>query len=157
MLWVAVLMNTLSLTTGNNDLSATFNVEITAVNPNDKIGIYYEGGSYVEALYEETKLCEGSLPRFYQGHRNTTSLDVSLSGQTQDASGLMTRLSQQQQDTGNVPLNLRVKQPVRVKLGKLKLFKVNFRVRCRLLVNALSAADDDIGIQSSSCNFRLSL
>lgn len=139
--------------TGSDDLSATFNVEITASNPNKKIGIYYEGGSRIEALYEETKLCEGSLPKFYQGHRNTTSLDLPLSGQAQNASGLISRLRQQEQETGNVPLNLRVKQPVRVKLGKLKLFKVKFRVSCTLLVDSLNA-DNDIRIQSSSCKFR---
>ena len=36
-------------------------------------------------------------------------------------------------------LNIKVKQTVRVKLGKLKLFKVKFRVRCRLVVDNLSA------------------
>ncbi|XVF73974.1 hypothetical protein PTKIN_Ptkin13bG0024000 [Pterospermum kingtungense] len=140
----------------DSSLSASFDVTITARNPNKRIGIYYEGGSRINAWYNETKLCEGSLPKFYQGHRNTTVLVLPLTGQIQNATALLTTLQQQQQQTGNIPLRLRVRQPVRVKLGKLKLPKVKFSVRCRLVVNALSA-NNAISIQSSSCKFRLRL
>ncbi|XP_050373906.1 NDR1/HIN1-like protein 6 [Argentina anserina] len=140
----------------DQSLNATFDVSITARNPNKKIGIYYEGGSRINVWYTSTKLCEGGLPKFYQGHRNTTELVVPLSGQTQDASSLFTTLQQQQQQTGNVPLTLRVRQPVRIKLGSLKLPKIKFVVRCRLLVDTVSE-NNDINIQSSSCKFRLRL
>ncbi|KAK7387327.1 hypothetical protein VNO78_28047 [Psophocarpus tetragonolobus] len=141
----------------NNTLYASFNVRITARNPNKKIGIYYEGGSHIRALYMDTQLCEGSLPKFYQGHRNTTVLDLPLTGQTDDASGLVNRIQEQLQQTNNIPLNLKVNQPVRVKLGKLKLFKVKFRVRCRLVVDNILGASDNIRISSSNCKFRLRL
>lgn len=142
---------------GNDgSLDATFNVNITARNPNKKIGIYYEGGSRINVLYDGEELCEGALPKFYQGHRNTTVLVVPLSGQTQNGTGLLSQLQAEQQATGVIPLNLRVRQPVRVKLGKLKLFKVKFLVRCRLEVDNLSA-DNSIRITSSSCKFRLRL
>ncbi|KDP46951.1 hypothetical protein JCGZ_07968 [Jatropha curcas] len=140
----------------DSSLSAAFDVRITAENPNKKIGIYYEGGSHIGVLYLGTKLCEGSLPKFYQGHRNITVLNVPLQGQTQDAYGLFTSLQQQQQENGVIPLNLRVKQPVRVKLGKLKLMKVKFLVKCKLDVDSLSTAND-IRIRNSSCKFRLRL
>uniref|UniRef100_A0A5B7BPB6 Late embryogenesis abundant protein LEA-2 subgroup domain-containing protein n=1 Tax=Davidia involucrata TaxID=16924 RepID=A0A5B7BPB6_DAVIN len=141
----------------NNDmsLSATFNVNITARNPNKKIGIYYESGSHLSVWYTGTKLCEGSLPKFYQGHRNTTVLDLALLGQTQNATGLLSSLKAQQQ-TGTIPLNLRAKVPVRIKLGKLKLMKVKFLVRCKLVVDSLDA-DNVIRISSSSCKFRFRL
>lgn len=106
---------------GNDmSLSATFNVNITARNPNKKIGIYYEGGSHLSVWFRGTKLCEGSLPKFYQGHRNTTVLNLTLNGQTDNGSDLLQRLETQRQ-TGNIPLNLRARVPVRLKLGKLKL------------------------------------
>ncbi|KAF8024335.1 hypothetical protein BT93_F1504 [Corymbia citriodora subsp. variegata] len=139
----------------NGSLDATFDVNITARNPNKKIGIYYEGGSRITVLYEGEQLCQGALPKFYQGHRNTTVLVVPLSGQTQNGTGLLTQL-QAQQATGSIPLNLRVRQPVRVKLGKLKLFKVKFLVRCQLNVDSLSE-NNSIRITSSSCKFRLRL
>lgn len=139
-----------------NSLNATFNVNITARNPNKKIGIYYEGGSTIDVWYTDTKLCKGSLPKFYQGHRNTTVMDVVLTGQTQNATGLLTTLQAERQATGTIPLNLKVKVPVRIKLGKLKLFKVKFRVRCKLVVDNLSA-NSAISIKNSSCKFRLRL
>ncbi|KAK4430499.1 NDR1/HIN1-like protein 6 [Sesamum alatum] len=139
----------------DNSLSATFNVNITARNPNKKIGIYYEGGSRLSVWYTGTKLCEGSLPKFYQGHRNTTLLSLTLAGQTQDAAGLLQSLQAQQQ-TGSIPLNLRARVPVRLKLGKLKLMKWKFLVRCRLMVDSL-AADNVIRIRDSSCKFRFRL
>ncbi|KAK7305593.1 hypothetical protein VNO77_43499 [Canavalia gladiata] len=140
----------------NNSLYATFNVTITARNPNKKIGIYYEGGSHISAWYMDTQLCEGSLPKFYQGHRNITVLNLFLTGQAQDATGLQSRIQEQLQQSNNIPLNLKVNQPVRVKLGKLKLFKVKFRVRCRLVVDNIGA-NNDIKISSSRCKFRLRL
>lgn len=140
----------------DNSLSATFDVNITARNPNKKIGIYYEGGSRISVSYTGSKLCEGALPKFYQGHLNTTVLIVPMTGQTQNATGLLTSLQQQQQQTGVIPLNLRVWQPVRVKLGKLKLPKVKFIVRCQLNVDSLST-QNVIRIKDSSCKIRLRL
>lgn len=136
----------------DSSLYAQFNVNITARNPNSKIGIYYRSGSKLSVSYMGTHLCEGSLPVFYQGHKNTTLLDVALTGQTRDATGLMNSLRAQQQ-TGSVPLVLRVKVPVRIKLGNLKLPKWKPVVRCRLTVNSLSV-DDAIRVTDSSCSFK---
>ncbi|XP_051147159.1 NDR1/HIN1-like protein 6 [Andrographis paniculata] len=140
----------------DNSLSAAFNVNITARNPNKKIGIYYEGGSRLSVWYTGTKLCEGSLPKFYQGHRNTTVLSLTLTGQTRDAAGLLQSVRTTQQQTGSVPLNLRARVPVKLKLGKLKLFKWKFLVRCRLNVDSLNA-NNDIRISNSRCRFRFRL
>lgn len=142
----------------NNDqsLNATFDVTITARNPNKKIGIYYEGGSRVRVYYSGTQLCQGALPKFYQGHRNTTELILPLTGQTQNATELLSRLQTQQQQLGYVPLNVRVRQPVRIKLGKLKLMKVKFVVRCTLQVDSLSA-NNQISIKNSRCKYRFRL
>ncbi|AEE34412.1 NDR1/HIN1-like protein 6 [Arabidopsis thaliana] len=140
----------------DSSLTTAFNVTITAKNPNEKIGIYYEDGSKITVWYMEHQLSNGSLPKFYQGHENTTVIYVEMTGQTQNASGLRTTLEEQQQRTGNIPLRIRVNQPVRVKFGKLKLFEVRFLVRCGVFVDSL-ATNNVIKIQSSSCKFRLRL
>lgn len=149
-------IDSLSITQFNvnndNSLFATFNVNITARNPNKKIGIYYEGGSDLRVYFTGTQLCEGSLPKFFQGHRNTTVMNVTLTGQTQDANGLLQSLQAQKQ-TGNIPLFLRAKVPVRLKLGGLKLMKWKFLVRCWLNVDSLTA-DNTIRIRDSRCKFR---
>ncbi|KAJ8545053.1 hypothetical protein K7X08_017636 [Anisodus acutangulus] len=137
------------------NLFATFNVDITARNPNKKIGIYYESGSHLSVWYTGVKLCEGSLPRFYQGHQNTTVLSLDLSGQTQNATELLQALQVDRQ-RGSIPLNLRAKVPVKLKIGKLKLMKWKFLVKCRLDVDSLSA-NNAIRIRNSDCKFGFSL
>ncbi|XP_010529003.1 PREDICTED: NDR1/HIN1-Like protein 3 [Tarenaya hassleriana] len=136
--------------------SATFNVTITAKNPNDKIGIFYEDGSKISVWHMQTKLSEGSLPKFYQGYKNTTVLYIKMTGQWEDTTGLMTTMQRQELETGNIPLRIRVNQPVKVKVGKLKLMEVRFLVRCGVAVNSLPPSNC-IRIQSSSCKFSLGL
>lgn len=138
----------------NDSISATFVVNITTRNPNNRIGIYYLGGSSLSAYYRNTLLCQGSLPAFYQGHRNTTAIDVALTGTVNHASEFSATLQQQQAETGNVPLVLRARVPVRVKLGKLKLMKMRFRVTCELSIDSLTS-NTEIRVASSSCKFRL--
>ncbi|KAJ0242993.1 NDR1/HIN1-like protein 6 [Hirschfeldia incana] len=138
----------------DSSLSTSFNVTINATNPNENIGIYYEDESKITVWYKEDKLSEGSLPKFYQGYENTTMIYVEMTGQTQNATGIMTTLDEQQQTTGSIPLELRVNQPVRIKFGKLKLMEVRFLVSCGVFVDSLTA-NGVIKIQSSSCKFRL--
>ncbi|XP_028798512.1 NDR1/HIN1-like protein 6 [Neltuma alba] len=136
-------------------LDAKFDVKITANNPNENIGIYYEKGGRLSVWFTKTQLCEGSLPIFYQGHRNRTVLDVSLSGQVESGTTLMAALQQQQQ-TGRVPLDLKIHAPVAIKLGSLKLRKVRILGKCMLVVDSLSA-NSLISIKASNCKFRLKL
>lgn len=137
-------------------LSTAFNVTITAKNPNEKIGIYYEDGSKISVLYMQTRISNGSLPKFYQGHENNTIILVEMTGFTQNATSLMTTLQEQQRLTGSIPLRIRVTQPVRIKLGKLKLMKVRFLVRCGVSVDSL-AANSVIRVRSSNCKYRFRL
>ncbi|CAF2271224.1 NDR1/HIN1-like protein 6 [Brassica napus] len=140
----------------DSSLSTAFNVTITAKNPNEKIGIYYEDGSKISVLYMQTRLSNGSLPKFYQGHENTTIIFVEMTGYTQNATSLMATLLEQQQLTGSIPLRIRVTQPVRIKLGKLKLPEVKFFVRCGVFVDSL-AANSVIRVRNSNCKFRFRL
>lgn len=134
---------------------AQFDVTVRARNPNRRIGIYYEDGSKIGVWYTDTQLCNGMLPKFYQGHRNTTVLVVGLTGQAQMGGALLTAFQEQQQ-TGMIPLVLRADVPVRVKFGAVKLRKVRFRVRCNLVVDRLRV-NSSIRIRTSSCRFRLKL
>ncbi|KAK6148174.1 hypothetical protein DH2020_019086 [Rehmannia glutinosa] len=141
----------------NFDLSlyARFNVRITADNPNKKIGIYYEKGSHLSVWYKNTKLCQGSLPRFYQGHQNRTVLNVGLTGQNQYGRTLLDAMQEEQQ-TGRIPLDLKIDVPVSIKLGKLKLKKVRILGTCKLIVDSLST-NSFISIKASTCSFGLKI
>ncbi|KAJ0970013.1 hypothetical protein J5N97_022890 [Dioscorea zingiberensis] len=105
------------------NVNAAFNVTVTAMNPNKKIGIYYVDGSELNVLYAGTRLCSGEFPVFYQGHRNTTVMALMLNGQVKVGSELLNGL-QEQQRTGMVPLTFKGDVPVKVKFGALKLWKV---------------------------------
>ncbi|KAL5216643.1 hypothetical protein ABZP36_008044 [Zizania latifolia] len=70
------------LTVTRFDVNATsqtvtdaFEVEVTATNPNKRIGIYYDGGE-VTASFNGTELCRGAFPTLYQGHRSTSSVNT---------------------------------------------------------------------------------
>ncbi|KAG7588627.1 Late embryogenesis abundant protein LEA_2 subgroup [Arabidopsis suecica] len=136
-------------------LSAEFRVEITARNPNKKIGIYYEKGGHIGVWYDKTKLCEGPIPRFYQGHRNVTKLNVALTGRAQYGNTVLAALQQQQQ-TGRVPLDLKVDAPVAVKLGNLKMKKIRILGNCKLVVDSLST-NNNINIKATDCSFKAKL
>lgn len=148
---------TISQLTLNLDFSlyARFNVQITAINPNKKIGIFYQKGSHLSVWYKNTNLCQGSLPVFYQGHQNKTVLNVALSGQNQYGRTLMAAIQQQQQ-TGQIPLDLKVNVPVKIELGKTKLMKVRISGKCILAVDSLSQ-NNQISIKATSCKFGLKL
>ena len=107
-------------------------MKIKVDNPNKNI--YYEEGGRLSMWYKNTGLCEGSLPQFYQSHQNNKVLNVPLTDQVQFGSTLMTPLQVQQQ-TGHIPLDMKVHAPVAVKLERLKLGKV------RILGEYLSVVD----------------
>lgn len=136
----------------NSDLSlnSQLDVKIRARNPNKKIGIYYLDDSHIVVSYSGTELCTGSLPAFYQGHKNTTVLDVTLAGSgVQITSSMVSTLNAQRQQ-GSVPLDLKADVPVKIKLGKLKLMKIKFRVRCNLVVNRLDA-NAHVSVSAKNC------
>ncbi|XP_058100012.1 NDR1/HIN1-like protein 6 [Magnolia sinica] len=139
----------------NLSVYARFDLKITTRNPNKRIGIYYERGSNVSVWYTNISLCTGSLPNFYQGHRNTTILHVILTGEVQFSSTVVAEL-QEQQRMGRIPLDFKARVPVRVKLGKLKLWKMRFWVWCKLAVSRLSA-NNLINISTSICHKRFKI
>jgi hypothetical protein len=114
-------------------------VNVRARNPNKKIGIYYLDNSHLAISYLGTELCTGALPVFYQGHKNSTFLDVALSGTGARVTSAVVSTLKEQKQKASVPLNLRADVPVKIKLGKLKSMKLKVRVRWDLVVDRLDA------------------
>ncbi|CAN6304752.1 unnamed protein product [Urochloa humidicola] len=135
---------------------ASFDVAVTATNPNARIGIYYERGSSLSVWYESYRLARGSLPAFYQGHRNTTALAIAMAGEVQLGSAVVSGL-QSAERAGAVPLVFRADVPVRIELGTLKLWKFTSRVRCDLVVDRLMDLSNPIKIKASNCKFSFKL
>jgi hypothetical protein len=152
-------VNTLSLD-NNLTANASFDIRVTARNPNKRIGIYYLDGSDITAWYNTTQLCNGTFPVFYQGHKNTTVIHLLLSGQPQLTNELISGI-QSQLSSGSIPIIVKGKVPVKVKFGALKLFKMTGKVNCKLTLDISSSGNSSSSSQfkfrSSSCNFKLKL
>ncbi|XP_074270411.1 NDR1/HIN1-like protein 6 [Silene latifolia] len=138
----------------NDSLTASFAVNVTAYNPNKHIGILYLRGSHLSAWYRDTLLCQGALPVFYQGHRNTTVINVPLTGTVNNATGMVATLQQDQSQRGNIPLVLTANVPIKVKLGLLKTMKLRFKVHCDLTIDNL-VTNQNIRVSSSNCKIKL--
>ncbi|GLJ35649.1 hypothetical protein SUGI_0716520 [Cryptomeria japonica] len=135
-------------------LSSQFTVRVRMTNPNKKIGIYYLDDSYIGVFYTGTEMCRGKLPAFYQAHRNTTNLDIILTGTNVEITTKMFALLIAQQQEGSIPLRLKANVPVKIKLGKLKTMKIAFRVRCELVADNLDE-NTSFNISTKKCKVKL--
>ncbi|KAG8066720.1 hypothetical protein GUJ93_ZPchr0004g39397 [Zizania palustris] len=133
-------------------VSDAFEVEVTATNPNKRIGIYYDGGE-VTASFNGTELCRGAFPTLYQGHLTTVRPRISLAGETRLDSDVAAQLLLQQQ-AGFVPLTVRARVPIRIKFGAIKLWKMTGKARCILVVDNLLPGRQ-LRIRSNNCSFKL--
>ncbi|KAG0466634.1 hypothetical protein HPP92_018214 [Vanilla planifolia] len=120
-------------------LSPLIDVTVRAENPNRKIGIDYRHGSSVTVSYSDVVLCRGIWPSFYQGKRNVTVFQTALKGsgiRLADATlGNLTAAQRRRQ----VPLEIGVRVPVRVKLGAITSWTINVKVHCDVTVDKLTA------------------
>ena len=149
------------LTVTRFDVNATtmtvtdaFDVDVTATNPNKRIGIYYDGGD-VAAFFNGTQLCRGDFPTLYQGHRTTVQPRITLAGETRLDSAVAAQLLRQRQD-GFVPLTVRARVPIRIKFGAIKLWKMTGKADCNFVVDNLQAGTQ-LRIRSNSCSFKLKI
>lgn len=138
--------------TAARPISPELTVGIRADNPNKAIGIYYREGSSVTAAYDEVELARGALPVLYQGTKNVTELTVNLT-----ASGLLLagdvrgRLTSAQR-IGNVPLDLDVTAPIRVRAWGVRSWTIKVRVKCKVRLTKLA---EDANPVSSKCRVRV--
>jgi hypothetical protein len=138
----------------SNAVTDAFDVDVTATNPNRRIGIYYDGGE-VAASFNGTELCRGPFPTLYQGHRTTVRPRITLQGETRLDSEVAAQLIRQQQ-AGFVPLAVRARVPIRIKFGAVRLWKMTGKASCNLVVDSLQAGTR-LRIRSNSCSFKLKL
>jgi hypothetical protein len=131
-----------------------FDVDVTATNPNRRIGIYYDGGD-VTASFNGTVLCRGAFPALYQGHRTTVHPNISLAGETRLDSDVAAQLLQQRQ-AGFVPLTVRARVPIRIKFGAIRLWKMTGKANCNLVVDNIQAGTQ-LNIRSNTCSFKLKI
>ncbi|KAK4275869.1 hypothetical protein QN277_018883 [Acacia crassicarpa] len=147
-------VNLTSVAAASSAISPEFDVAVRANNPNKKIGIYYLTDSSVEVYYKEVMLCNGALPAFYQPSNNITVFQTVLKGSdieltTTDVTALLNAESKQ-----NVPLTLKLRAPVKIKVGAVKTWKITVKVDCDVTVDNLTAKAK---VVSKSCDYGVDL
>ncbi|XVF46389.1 hypothetical protein PTKIN_Ptkin03bG0022900 [Pterospermum kingtungense] len=140
--------------TSSSPLSPEFDVTVRAHNPNDKIGIYYEKGSSVKVYYQDVNLCNGALPAFYQPTNNVTLFKTALKGSAIELTSAALRTLSDEQNKGTVPFNLKLRAPVKLKVGSVKTWKITVKVTCKITVDKLTAASK---IVSKDCDYGVDL
>ncbi|KNA22953.1 hypothetical protein SOVF_029180 [Spinacia oleracea] len=128
----------LSRTATTTTMTPVFNVTLKSENKNGKIGIYYEQGSLIKIYHDGVNLCNGKLPAFYQPPKSSTVFSTKLSG-----AGIVLSKSARdklltEQKNGEVPLEIHVKVPVKIKIGSVKTWTISVEVSCGVTVNALT-------------------
>ncbi|RDX77835.1 NDR1/HIN1-like protein 13, partial [Mucuna pruriens] len=135
-------------------ISPEFNVTVKADNPNDKIGIRYLKDSSAEVFYDEARLSNGALPAFYQPSNNVTVFATVLTGNGIELRSEDRRALVDAQTKRKVPLTVRIRAPVKIKVGSVKTWKITVKVDCDVTMNELTA---EAKIVSKRCNYGVDL
>ncbi|PNX77778.1 protein NDR1-like [Trifolium pratense] len=135
-------------------ISPEFDVTVKSDNPNNKIGISYLKDSSAEIFYKDVRLCNGVLPAFYQPSNNVTVFKTVLKGngikmRSEDLRAMVTAQSKRK-----VPLMVKLRAPVKIKVGLVKTWKITVKVDCDLTVDRLMV---DAKIVTKDCNFSVDL
>ncbi|XP_050879821.1 NDR1/HIN1-like protein 13 [Lathyrus oleraceus] len=125
--------------TSQSPISPEFDVTVNANNGNRKIGIYYEKDSTGELFYRDVKLCNGALPAFYQPSNNVTVFQTVLKGNNVEVVGSDRKALLKAVKIQSVPLTLKLRVPVKFKVGSVKTWAFNVKVHCVVTVNQLTA------------------
>ncbi|XP_051134694.1 NDR1/HIN1-like protein 13 [Andrographis paniculata] len=131
-------------------LSPEIDVTVRAENPNGKVGIYYLKGSSVNVFYDGVRLGDGVLPVFFQPRKNVTVLQTALKGSDVVLGGNIRTALRNAQNRGRVPLVVRTKAPVKIKVGAVKTWEITVKVKCDVVMDGLT---ERAKILSHDCDF----
>ncbi|OAY37586.1 NDR1/HIN1-like protein 13 [Manihot esculenta] len=134
--------------------SPEFDVTVRADNPNDKIGIDYRTGSSVNVYYNDVRLCNGKLPAFYQPSNNVTVFVTALKGSGIELTSAVHKALVNGENKGKLPFNLKLRAPVRIKVGSVKTWTITVKVNCDVTVDKLTSKAK---IVSKDCDYGVDL
>lgn len=140
----------LTLSTPSSEVSPEFVVAVRAVNRNDKMGIYHVGGSSVRVYYAGVKLGDGVLPVFHMPSNSETAFNATVTGRGIVLGNEVNTALVNGESQGSVQLNLKVRAPVKFKVGAIKTWKITVKLSCDITVDKLTAAAK---ILSQHCDY----
>ncbi|GER55015.1 late embryogenesis abundant protein [Striga asiatica] len=129
-----------------------FDVAIGAENPNGRVGIYYLRGSSVNVLFDGVRLGGGALPVFFQPRRNVTALRTAVTGSRIVLGGDVRTALRDGKNRRRIPFVVRVKAPVKFKVGTVRTWEITVKVKCDVVLDSL---DEKARILSRDCDYTL--
>ncbi|OIW03778.1 hypothetical protein TanjilG_30054 [Lupinus angustifolius] len=139
----------------SSTLNSKFDVNVTAINPNDKVSFSYNPTT-VSIFSDGVDVGDGTFPGFFHGEKNTTVLKASIlrSGValgSDDAAKLMSSMKSK----SGLALKVELATKVKVKMGQLTTPKVGIRVVCDgIIVTLPTEKKPAVGSTSNAkCNF----
>jgi Late embryogenesis abundant protein len=126
------------LTSASVTLFPVIEATIEADNKNKRLSILYQSGGTVDLYFQDTRLCSGAWPKFRQGPKNITEVQLEMTG-----SGLLLTAATRDvlvisQKSKSVSFMMRAKVPVKVKYGPLTTWKITAKVKCDITVDGIS-------------------
>ncbi|XP_065868398.1 NDR1/HIN1-like protein 13 [Euphorbia lathyris] len=141
--------------TSSGPYSPEFDVTVRADNGNDKIGIDYRSGSSVDVFYKDVRLSYGKLPVFYQGTNNVTVFKTVLKESGIElTSSVHKALLVDSQIKKTVPFGVKLRAPVKLKVGSVKTWTITVKVNCDVTKDSLTAKGKMV---SKDCDYSVEL
>ncbi|KAI5073856.1 hypothetical protein GOP47_0011869 [Adiantum capillus-veneris] len=134
-------------------LNAEVQLMVKMSNPNKKIGIDYR--SIRAALfYEGLEIGEGSIPRFYQGHRNISYVELPMVGHNITLTpSLGATLQARLTNDDSLTFHARTIVHVRIKIGSWTSHTSKVRVKCHLQIS--NPTRGNVQLLDDGCKFKL--
>ncbi|KAI3879442.1 hypothetical protein MKX03_014062 [Papaver bracteatum] len=145
--------NLTSASSSGLKLSPEFDITVKSRNPNGKISFYYLAeGSSVTVSYSKVELSTGEFKTFHQPANNATFIQMALKSSDGVEMSKQTRVSlMDKQELGNIPFELDLNVPVKVKVGSLKTWTITLNVRCDVSKDKLTVNST---LVSSKCEVK---
>ncbi|KAJ0778360.1 putative Late embryogenesis abundant protein, LEA_2 subgroup [Helianthus debilis subsp. tardiflorus] len=133
-----------------NHLNATYNLTLSAYNPNKKVSIYYDKVDII-VLYDDETISRGTIDAFYQSKINTTRFKLNLASHDVALPDRIARDLKVERTLGRVELRVKLKTRIRFKLGMWKSRQYDhIKVSCAPLMVHFSSSSK--GFQRTMCD-----
>ncbi|XP_028800800.1 NDR1/HIN1-like protein 13 [Neltuma alba] len=152
------IMDSLSLKPENGIV--TYNLSMEASNPNSHIGFYYLEGGSASLSHNKQEIAHGTPPEFYNGKKETRVFDLLLNSSWEALSEVLTETIMKENDNagdddkysnGKVPLVVFIRLPVKIKVGKLKLWKMKMKITCDVSIFLSSSQKSNVDLEHHYC------
>ncbi|XP_010493233.1 PREDICTED: uncharacterized protein LOC104770498 [Camelina sativa] len=129
----------LNLTT-SSPISPVIGVKLRAHNENGKLGLIYVLGNEAKVFYDGMELGNGKFTAFKQPADNVTVITTVLKGLSLQLTKASRKGLTESQKKGQVPFGVKIKAPVKFKVGAVTTWTMTVTVDCKVIVDKLTAS-----------------